>query len=137
MGDIVIFLEWQEALVSQLELSGSPLLVPGVFRTNVPSSALQAWTLPGIFVASPRQTPASPWSGGMAKRPSTLTELSTRPSPELTTPRSKSQGANKPQPRPHSQVSSTPQTQPALGICPPVATLQRKKTVKFPAIPLT
>lgn len=124
-------------LILSLNCQIPPLLVSGVFHTNVPSSPLQAWMLPGIFVASPRQTTASPWNGGMAKRLATITELSMRPSLEVTTLRSKSQGANKPQPRPHSQVSSAPQTQPALGTCPSVATLQREKTVQFPAIPLT
>ena len=95
------------------------LPVPGVCDINVPSCSTQAWMLPGISVASPRRTTASPWSGGMARQPLTVTELSMRPSPEVTMLRWKCQGASKPQPKPRSQVSCAPQTQRAPFCSPP------------------
>ena len=116
MGAILSFFSKGEDLLCLSSSCQTPtLLAPGVFNADVPSFPTQGWMLPGTSAESRKLTAASPWSGGTARRPSTATELSTHPSLEGTTQRSKSRGANKPQPRPHSQVSSTPQTQPAPG----------------------
>lgn len=120
-ADIVVFFSKDRCLSSlSLNHQTPTLLVPGVCNINVPSSSKQAWMLPGISVASPRQTTASPWNGGTARQPLTVTELSMHPSLEVTMPRSKCQGARKPQPKPRSRVSRASQTQQAHGHMSPV-----------------
>lgn len=103
-----ISVHWQVPFESLIEMPCFPTLFKPGLMPIFPFPPKQAWMLPGISVASHRQTTASPWSGGMSRQTLIVIELSMHLSLEVTMLRQMFQRASKPQPKPHSQVSPDP-----------------------------